>query len=60
MKLLVEHIKDPNLLVGMFALRAIEELDDAGKDYRGLISAAQKSEYEFSRRIAKRLTEKWR
>ncbi len=60
LKLLVEHIKDPNLLVGMFALRAIEELDDAGKDYRGLISAAQKSEYEFSRRIARRLTEKWR
>ena len=60
MKLLVEHIKDPNLLVGMFALRAIEELGDAGKAHRTAISAAQKSKYEFSRRIARRLTGKWR
>ncbi len=60
MKLLVEHIKDPNLLVGMFALRAIEELGDAGKAHREAISAAQKSKYEFSRRIARRLTGKWR
>ena len=60
MKLLVEHIKDPNLLVGMFALRAIEELGDAGKVHRAAIAAAQKSKYEFSRRIARRLTGKWR
>jgi len=60
MKLLVEHIKDPNLLVGMFALRAIEELGDAGKAHREAIAAAQKSKYEFSRRIARRLTGKWR
>ena len=43
MKLLVEHIKDPNLLVGMFALRAIEELGDAGKAHREAIASAQKS-----------------
>ena len=60
MKILVEHIQDPNLLVGMFALRAIEELGDAGKAHREAIAAAQKSKYEFSRRIAKRLTGKWR
>jgi arylsulfatase A-like enzyme len=60
MKLLVEHIKDPNLLVGMFALRAIEELGDAGKAHREAIASAQKSKYEFSRRIARRLTGKWR
>jgi arylsulfatase A-like enzyme len=60
MKLLVEHIKDPNLLVGMFALRAIEELGDAGKVHREAIASAQKSKYEFSRRIARRLTGKWR
>ena len=59
LKLLVEHIHDPNLLVGMFALRAIEELDDAGKKHRDAIDKAQKSKYEFSRRIAKRLTSKW-
>jgi hypothetical protein len=58
--LLVEHIQDPNLLVGMFALRAIEELGDAGKKHRDAIDKAQKSKYEFSRRIAKRLTGKWR
>ncbi|MFP6907586.1 MAG: HEAT repeat domain-containing protein, partial [Verrucomicrobiota bacterium] len=57
--LLVEHIKDPNLLVGMFALRAIEELGDAGKVHRVEIAAAQKSKYEFSRRIARRLSGKW-
>ena len=60
LKLLIEHINDPNLLVGMFALRAIEELGDAGKVHRAAIASAQKSEYEFSRRIAKRLTGKWR
>ena len=59
-KVLVEHIEDPNLLVGMFALRAIEELGDAGKAHRVAIAAAQKSKYEFSRRIARRLTGKWR
>jgi hypothetical protein len=60
LNLLVEHIQDPNLLVGMFALRAIEELGDAGKKHRDAIDKAQKSKYEFSRRIAKRLTGKWR
>ena len=60
MKVLVEHIEDPNLLVGMFALRAIEELGDAGKASREAIASAQKSKYEFSRRIARRLTTKWR
>jgi len=59
LKLLVEHIKDPNLLVGMYALRAIEELGDAGKAHREAIAAAQKSKFEFSRRIARRLTAKW-
>ena len=60
LKILVEHINDPNLLVGMFALRAIEELGDAGKAQREAIAAAQKAKYEFSRRIARRLTGKWR
>ena len=60
LKRLVEHIKDPNLLVGMFALRAIEELGDAGKAHLEAIATAQKSKYEFSRRIARRLTAKWR
>lgn len=57
---LVKLIDDPNLLVGMFALRAIEELGDAGKPYVAQIGAAQKSKYEFSRRIAKRLARKWK
>jgi len=60
LKLLVKHINDPNLLVGMFALRAIEELGDAGKTYHVAIASAQKSKYEFSRRIARRLTAKWK
>jgi arylsulfatase A-like enzyme len=60
LKLLIDHIDDPNLLVGMFALRAIEELGDAGKTYQAQIAAAQESPYEFSRRIARRLTQKWK
>ncbi|MBT6450588.1 MAG: sulfatase-like hydrolase/transferase, partial [Verrucomicrobiales bacterium] len=59
LKLLIKHINDPNLLVGMFALRAIEELGDAGKVYRTDVAVAQQSKYEFSRRIARRLTAKW-
>ena len=57
--LLIQHIDDPNYLVGMYALRAIEELGDQGKRYKAEISRAQNSPYEFSRRIAKRLTNKW-
>lgn len=49
-------MKDPNLLVGMYALRTIEEL---GEPFSAEIAAAQKSKYEFSRRVAKRLTRKW-
>ena len=49
-----------NLLVGMFALRAIEELGEAGKAHKAKIATAQKSKYEFSRRIARRLIAKWR
>ena len=59
MKALVDHLHDPNYLVGMYALRAIEELGSAGKAYRAEIAAAQESPYEFSRRIARRLTAKW-
>ena len=57
---LVDLINDPNLLVGMYALRAIEELGDAGRPYKAEIAAAQKSPYEFSRRIARRLTRNWK
>ncbi len=60
LKRLVDLIDDPNLLVGMFALRAIEELGDAGKAHKAEIAAAQDSPYEFSRRIARRLTKKWK
>jgi arylsulfatase A-like enzyme len=57
---LVAHINDPNLLVGLYALRAIEELGNAARAHRAAIAAAQKSPYEFSRRIARRLTNKWK
>ncbi len=59
LKLLVNHIGDPNMLVGMFAIRAIEELGDAGKPYHAEIAEALESGYEFTRRIARRLTKKW-
>ena len=54
--ILVDHINDPNWLAGMFALRAIEELGDAAKPFKAKIVPAQQSPYEFSRRIAKRLS----
>ena len=59
LQVIVDHINDPNLLVGMYALRAIEELGDRGKRFSADIAAAKESKYEFSRRIAKRLTRKW-
>ena len=36
-----------------------EIADDAGKVYMDTIAKAQKSNYEFSRRIAQRLIAKW-
>ena len=57
--ILVDHINDPNWVAGMFALRAIEELGEAGKPFKTQIMAARKSPYEFSRRIAKRLSAKF-
>ena len=60
LQLLIDHIDDPNLLVGMFALRSVEELGDDGKTYQSQVAAAQESPYEFSRRIARRLTQKWK
>ncbi|MGB6219950.1 sulfatase-like hydrolase/transferase [Haloferula sp.] len=59
LKLLIHQINDPNYLLGMYALRAIEELGDEGKAYKQEISAAQNSPYEFSRRIATRLMNRW-
>ena len=58
--LLIELINDSNLLVGMYALRAIEELSDGGKTFSKQIAQERDSDYEFSRRIANRLIEKWR
>lgn len=59
LKQLVDHIRDPNLLVGMFALRAIEELGDQGRDYQAEIAKAIDGPFDFSRRIARRLVGKW-
>lgn len=58
-KTLIRHIDDPNYLVGLYALRAIEELGEAGKFHKAEILTARNSPYEFSRRIARRLVKKW-
>ncbi len=58
-KLLIDHINDPNYLVGMYAIRAIEELGDLAKSYQAEIAAAQDSPYEFTQRIAQRLISDW-
>jgi len=55
--LLADHIEDTNLLVGMYAIRALEQLGSEAKPQLPSIEAAMESPYEFTRRYARRMTE---
>jgi arylsulfatase A-like enzyme len=58
---LAKDITNENLLVGMYAIRALEAIGPDAKDETGdAIKAAKKSPYEFTKRVAKRLTIKWK
>ena len=52
---LVELIDDPNLIVGMYAMNAIEQSEVRDKRAAEAAKIAKKSKYEFTRRYAKRL-----
>ncbi|MCB9783132.1 MAG: sulfatase [Candidatus Omnitrophica bacterium] len=57
-KLLADHIDHPNLVVGMFAIRAIELLNPPNADQIPEVVAAKESPYEFTQRIANRIASK--
>ncbi|HIA20150.1 MAG TPA: hypothetical protein EYN70_12175 [Planctomycetaceae bacterium] len=54
--LLASHIEADNLLTGMYAIRALEQLGPAASAVLPAIEKAKKSPYEFTRRFAKRLS----
>jgi len=54
--LLANHIEADNLLVGMYAIRALEKLGPAARTMLPAIEKAKESPYEFTRRFAKRLS----
>ena len=53
---LIEH---RNLLTGMYAIRALEQLGPVAKTASAEVKRAEKSPYEFTRRFARRLAGKW-
>lgn len=57
---LAAEIDNKNLLTGMYAIRALEMTGPSAASHRETILAARKSQYEFTRRIARRLTVKLR
>ena len=58
--LLGQEITNDNLLVGLYAIRAIEAIGPkASVDTGRAVKAAVESRYEFTSRVAKRLVKKW-
>ena len=53
--LLASHINSDNLLTGMYAIRALEQVGPSAKAALPAIEEARKNPYEFTRRFAKRL-----
>ena len=54
---LADEITSENLLTGMYAIRALEMTGAIARDHGDVIRAAQDSPYEFTRRIARRLSQ---
>ena len=60
-RILVQEIENGNLLVGMYAIRAIEAVGPQVRaETNAAIQNATKSHYEFTRRIANRLVKTWK
>ena len=59
-ELLAKEITNPNLIAGMYAIRALEAIGQAARGFaKNDIKKALKSPYEFTRRVAKRLVKEW-
>jgi hypothetical protein len=56
--LLAEHINSANLITGMYAITALEQLGQTAKTALPAIHTARENPYEFTRRIARRLARK--
>ena len=60
-ELLAKEITNPNLLAGMYAIRALEAVGESAKEFSQVeIRKALKSPYEFTKRVAKRLVKEWK
>ena len=58
--LLAHEITNPNLLVGLYAIRAIEAVGPASRAFvKDKVKKALNSPYEFTKRVAKRLSKEW-
>jgi len=55
-KLLGREVNNDNLIVGMYAIRALEQVPDQAHVVKDTIENAKNSPYEFTRRIAVRLS----
>jgi len=60
-KTLKKEMHHKNLLVGMYAIRALEAIGPKAKARTEAVikNLAKNSKYEFTRRVARRLVEKW-
>jgi uncharacterized sulfatase len=56
--ILEKEIENENLIVGMYAIRALERIGDNARPALATIERARNSPYEFTRRVARRLTTK--
>ena len=57
--LLAKHIESQNLIVGLYAIRSLDQLGPAAKIVLPAIKKARGNPYEFTRRIARRLAWEW-
>jgi hypothetical protein len=55
--LLAQEIANENLVTSMYAIRGLEMTGPAALPYLDIVRAAQEHEYEFTRRIARRLSD---
>lgn len=60
LRLLAREIDNANLVVGLYAIRAIEELGDRARSTAPAILKATGSKYNTTQRVANRLVSKWR
>ena len=56
---LAREIDNPNVVVGLYAIRALEEIGDPSKHVGGAIAKAKQNKYDTTRRIAQRLSERF-